>query len=116
MTNTYIEAGEISYDDLLDELGDGILVKGSRGGMGGENFTFSAEMGYYIEDGKITKPIKNFTLTGNLFETLKNIRYCSDNVELFSTSGGCGKREQMPLPVGFGGPYVMVENALIGGR
>lgn len=116
MTNTFITGGDASYDELLQELGDGLLVVGSRGGMGGENFTFAAIVGYIVEDGEVTKPVKNFTLTGNLFETLKKIKMCSDEIEIHSTGGGCGKAEQQPLPVGHGGPYVLLENALIGGR
>lgn len=28
-------------------------------------------------------------------------------------SGGCGKMEQYPLPVGFGGPYVSVSKMMV---
>lgn len=116
MTNTYIEAGEAAYEDLLKELGDGLLVVDSRGGSGGEEFTFSAGIGYLVENGKVTKPVKNLTVSGNLFTTLKNITACSNEMKMFNPGGGCGKAGQMPLPVGLGGPYVMIRDALIGGR
>ncbi|MGD8718504.1 MAG: TldD/PmbA family protein [Candidatus Zixiibacteriota bacterium] len=116
MTATVIEPGEATLDDLLHEMGDGLLVKDSRGGMGGENFTFSARVGYLVEGGKLTKPVKNLTLTGNLFTTLKNIAACSNERELFSSAGGCGRGAQSPLPVSFGSPHVLIKNALIGGR
>lgn len=116
MTNTYIAPGKASKDDLLKEMQNGVLVMGSRGGMGGEDFTFNAMYGFLVENGKLTQPIKNFTLTGNLFATLKNIVACSRELKVDSSAGGCGKAGQMPLPVGLGGPYVLVNNALIGGR
>jgi len=116
MTNTFIGAGDATLEELLKELGNGVMVMSSRGGMGGEDFTFSAMHGFLVENGKVTQPIKNFTLSGNLFETLRNITACSNKVEMFSTGGGCGKGGQMPLPVGMGGPYVLIKNALIGGR
>jgi len=116
MTNTLIEPGEATLEELLREMGTGLLVKDSRGGTGGENFTFSARVGYVVENGKLTKPVKNFTLNGNLFTTLKNIAACSNEQEWFSTAGGCGRGEQYPLGVSFGGPHVWIRGALIGGR
>ncbi|MCP4230605.1 MAG: TldD/PmbA family protein [bacterium] len=116
MTNTFIEPGEASYEELLEELGDGLLVVDSRGGSGGEEFTFSAGIGYLVENGEVTKPLKNLTVSGNLFTTLKNITACSNEIEMHNPGGGCGKAGQAPLPVGLGGPYVMIKDALIGGR
>ena len=43
-------------------------------------------------------------------KTLDQIDAVSDQLELLSfVGGGCGKMEQFPLPVGFGGPYVRVK-------
>jgi TldD protein len=116
MTNTYIKPGKATLQDLIKETKNGLLVSGSLGGSGGEMFTFSAIYGQKIENGKITGPVKNLTLTGNLFNTLKNIIACSNEMKMFSSWGGCGKSEQFPLPVGIGGPYVIIKDALIGGR
>ncbi len=116
MSNTYIEPGEATYEELLKELDDGLLIVDSRGGSGGEEFTFSAGMGYLVENGKVTKPVKNLTVSGNLFTTLKNITACSNKMEMLNPGGGCGKAGQAPLPVGLGGPYIMIKDALIGGR
>jgi len=116
MTTTLIEPGEATEEDLLRELGEGLLVKDSRGGSGGENFTFNARVGYLVENGKPTRPVKNFTLTGNLFTTLKNVVACSNRQEEYSTAGGCGRGDQFPLPVSFGSPYVLIKDALIGGK
>jgi len=44
-----------------------------------------------------------------VFETLGLIEAVSDEVQLTpSVMGGCGKMEQFPLPVAFGGPFVLV--------
>jgi TldD protein len=46
-----------------------------------------------------------------VFKTLNDIEGVSETVELKSfILGGCGKMEQFPLPVGFGGPYVRVKS------
>ena len=45
------------------------------------------------------------------YETLGLIDGLTKDVELLSfVSGGCGKMEQMNLPVGFGGPFVRVSS------
>ena len=64
-----------------------------------------------IEDGKITTPLRVSVITGNVMSTLNEIDGLSNEVEYLSfATGGCGKMEQYPLPVGFGGPYVRVNN------
>jgi TldD protein len=116
MTNTYITPSVDKLSDLIASVDRGILVCDSYGGTGGEMFSFSAKYGMMIEGGKTTRPVKNFTLTGNLFKTLKNIVAVSDDFQLFGSWAGCGKNEQMPLSVGLGGPYVMIKDVLVGGR
>ncbi|NLZ43389.1 MAG: TldD/PmbA family protein, partial [Clostridia bacterium] len=52
--------------------------------------------------------------TGDLFTTLAEIDGLSDRLELYHAFfSGCGKWEQAPLPVAFGGPYVRVRNLLV---
>jgi TldD protein len=45
-----------------------------------------------------------------------NIDSIGNTVELPPVGGGCGKAGQSPLPVGFGGPYVRIQNVVVGGR
>ena len=53
-------------------------------------------------------------VTGSVFKTLEDIDGLSDHVELLSFAlGGCGKMEQFPLPVGFGGPWVRVKELTV---
>ena len=60
-------------------------------------------------DGKITGPVKISVISGDVFETLGLIDGLSKEAEILSfVTGGCGKMEQFPLPVGFGAPYVSV--------
>jgi TldD protein len=50
-------------------------------------------------------------VSGSVFETLGLVDGVSDTRELLSfVRGGCGKMDQYPLPVGFGGPYVRVKS------
>lgn len=89
VSNFYVKPGKKSLDKLIREVKHGILIK---------NFSwlipdattgvFSSEIraGYYIDDGRITKPIKGGLVAGNFFDLVKNISGISN--ESVITSGG----------------------------
>lgn len=109
MTNTYIEAGDKSFEELIAPIKKGYFIKTINHGSGMTTFTLAPHTAYEIIDGKIGRPVQISVVTGNVFETLGLIDGLSDKVEMLSfVTGGCGKMEQYPLPVGFGGPYVRV--------
>lgn len=109
MTTTFIEAGKESFDSLISPIKKGYYIKTINHGSGMSTFTIAPSVSYEIIDGKLGKPVQISVITGNVFETLGLIDGLSDTIELKSfVSGGCGKMEQFPLPVGFGGPYVRV--------
>jgi len=117
MTNTYIEPREAQLEDMMDTMEDGLYVIGSRGGMTElESFTFSSQYAYLVEHGRQTKMVRDVTLSGNVFETMKNIESIGDDLVMFGGIGGCGKAGQGPLPVGLGAPHVKVKNVVIGGE
>lgn len=110
MTCTYIEAGSITKEQLISEIKYGILVDTVKHGSGMSTFTLAPSMAYLIENGQISKPVKFSVITGNVMKTLDQIDGVSDKLELLSfVGGGCGKMEQFPLSVGFGGPFVRVK-------
>lgn len=115
MTNTAIEAGEHSFEDMISDIDEGVYAVRMIGGQtNGEMFTFAAAEGYMIRHGQIAEPISDVTLSGNVFQTLKDIEGIgSDAVYL---NGGCGKGGQMPLPVSVGGPHIRIKNVVVGGR
>jgi TldD protein len=109
-TTTYIEPGDLSFEELLAPIQEGVLVKTIKHGSGMSTFTLAPTLAYMIRDGQIAEPVKVSVVTGNVFETLGQIDGLSDELELLSfVMGGCGKMEQFPLPVGFGGPWVRVQ-------
>lgn len=79
-------------------------------------FTFTAGWGYMIRDGRLAELVKDITLQGNLFETLKNIDAVGNDFFVHESGGGCGKGEQFPLPVGQASPHIRIRNVVIGGR
>ncbi|MBD1880024.1 TldD/PmbA family protein [Coleofasciculus sp. FACHB-T130] len=115
MTNTGIEAGEHSFDDMIGDIEEGVYAVRMLGGQtNGEMFTFAAAEGYMIRNGKIAERVTDVSLTGNVFQTLKDIEAIgNDSIYI---NGGCGKGGQMPLPVSVGGPHLRIKNVVVGGR
>jgi TldD protein len=115
MTNTAIEPGKHSFESMLDGVEDGVYAVRMLGGQtNGEMFTFAAAEGYAIRDGKLAEPVSDVTLSGNVFQTLKDIdAIAADSVY---RNGGCGKGGQSGLPVSVGGPHVRIRNVVVGGR
>ena len=111
MTNTYIEGGDLDFDQLIAPIKKGYYIKTIRHGSGMSTFTIAPSLAYEIVDGKLGRPVQISVLTGSVFETLGLIDGLTKDVELLSfVTGGCGKMEQVGLPVGFGGPYVRVSS------
>jgi TldD protein len=117
MSNTFIMPGEKRLEEMLAEVKDGLYVVGSRGGMTElETFTFSSQYAYRIENGRQTKMVRDVTLAGNVFETLKNIDAIGNDLIIYGGLGGCGKNNQAPLPVTTGAPHIRIRNVVVGGR
>jgi len=115
MTNTYIEPGNTSFEDMIADIKEGIYVKDSFGGETSmEMFTFSAAEAYMIRHGRLAEMVRNVNLSGNVFETLANIEAIGNDFS-WNQGGGCGKGDQAPLPVSDGSPHVRIRNVVVGG-
>ena len=105
-----IEAGEYSHDALLALAENGVYiteVKGLHAGANAVTGDFSIESaGFMIENGKLTRPVKSFTVAGNFFELLGNISALSDEV----TVGISGSFTR------FGSPDVLIRDMSIAGK
>lgn len=109
MTSTVIEAGSLTKEQLFARIKHGYYIKTYKHGSGMSTFTIAPAFAYEIVDGKIGDPVQIAVISGNVFETLGLIDGLSDRAEIISSAfGGCGKMEQSPLSVSFGGPYVSV--------
>ncbi|MCK4258309.1 MAG: TldD/PmbA family protein [Halanaerobiales bacterium] len=116
MRNTSIEPGSATFEEMIKDVELGVFAVDSKGGKGGENFSFTAHHGYMIRNGEIAELVQGFTLAGNLFKTLKDIDMVGNKEEIENSFGGCGKGEQFPLPVTSGGPMIRIQNVTIGGE
>jgi len=116
MTNTFIEPGSVSFEEMVGDIKEGVYVKNWYGGMTSmEMFTFSAGEAHMIRNGKIEELLRPVVLSGNVFVTLENIDAIGNDLEM-NQGGGCGKGAQSPLPVSNGSPHIRMRKCLVGGR
>jgi TldD protein len=117
MTNTYIEGGSGSFDDLIADITLGVYALEMMGGQTFlENFSFSAAYGHMIREGKVAEMVKDVVLAGNLFKSLQSIDRLAGDFRFNQMGGGCGKGGQSPLPVTEGAPHVRFAELLVGGE
>ena len=110
MTSTCIGPGTQTTEELFAGVREGVYIKDYKHGSGMSTFTIAPNVAYMIRDGKLAEPVRIAVVSGNVMETLYQIDGLSKEVKLCSNaSGGCGKMEQWPLRVAFGGPYVRVK-------
>lgn len=114
MTNTILAAGDTAEEDVIKGIKRGFYAKSFQGGMveGTGKFTFSVSLGYLIEDGKRTAPLKNATLIGTNTTILQNIDCVSGEIDYFL--GTCGKGGQS-VAVTAGTPTFRVKTMTVGG-
>ena len=67
-----------------------------------------------IRQGKLAEPLRPVVPSGNVFTTLMNIDAIGNDLEM-NQGGGCGKGEQVPLPVSNGSPHIRIRKCLVGG-
>ncbi len=116
MTNTWIARGETPVADLFSDIKEGVYARNWLGGMtNGEMFTFTAGEAWMIRNGKLAFPVRDVTLSGNVFSTLADIEAIGDDF-YWDESGGCGKGGQNGLPVGCAGPSLRIGNVVVGGE
>lgn len=115
MSNTYIANGDWKLEEILEELGSGVYLAGSRGGQvstGEGVFQFNAKSGYLVEDGEKTKLLRDVSLSGKILETLLHVNAVGNDLKY--NSGRCGKSGQL-VPVSDGSPHLLVAQATVGG-
>lgn len=114
MSNTLIEPGDHAEEEVL-EVKEGIYCAGSRGGQvdtARGTFLFNAQDAWRIEDGELTTPLRDVSLTGDILRTLHRIDALGDTQRL-GDPGYCGKGQW--VPVCDGGPLVRIRDCLVGG-
>lgn len=88
-TNLYIKNGTKSFDNMVKDVNDGVVITDVTGLHAGANsvsgdFSLSAE-GYKIENGVVTYPVEQITVAGNFYNVLKDVIDIGNDLK-FNTS------------------------------
>ena len=115
MSNTMIMGGNFNdIDELMEDIEYGVYACGSRGGQvdtGRGSFQFAAQEAYLIENGEITTPLRDVSVSGLTLQILNDVDGLTKDAKLASP-GFCGKGQT--VPVGDGGPIMRIREALVG--
>lgn len=118
MRSTYMENGPHKAEEIVRSVKKGIFCESFSNGqvnIGAGDFTFFVKTGYLIEDGKLTRPIKDTNIIGNGPEVLSKITMVADDLTIDEGGWTCGKNGQS-VPVSQGMPTVKVSSITVGGR
>ena len=117
MTNTFMENGAHSADEIVASMKKGIYAVNFGGGqvdITSGKFVFAASEAYLVENGKIGAPVKGATLIGNGPDAMSKISMVGNDMALDDGVGTCGKAGQS-VPVGVGQPTVKMGGITVGG-
>jgi TldD protein len=118
MRCTYMENGPHTKDEIIASVKKGILCQNFTNGqvqIGAGDFTFYVKNGWMIEDGKLTRPVKDVNIIGNGPKVLELVDMVADDLVIDEGGWTCGKDGQS-VPVSQGMPTVRVSKITVGGR
>jgi len=86
-SNIIIGAGDMSQEDMLHDIQDGFFVTELMGfGINGVTGDYSrGAAGFLIENGKLTQPVQEVTIAGNLRDMFANISHVGNDVTWFGS-------------------------------
>ena len=113
MRNTYLDKGDHSFEELLEDIKFGYYIKDYRGGQANLDGTFQVgvQEAFEIVKGEVGSPVRNLSFSGNTLKTLHKVDALGKDFEL--SVGVCGKNQR--AFIGAGGPHTRVKEVLIGG-
>ena len=117
MTNTFMMPGQDAPEDIIRSVEKGLYCVSYSGGqvnISNGDFVFSVTEAYLIENGRITRPVRNATLIGNGPDVMTKVTMAGHDYKLSDGRWMCGKDGQS-VPVGVGMPTVLVSGITVGG-
>lgn len=113
MANINLEPGTSKLNDMIASTEKGILLRSNRSWSIDDyrnKFQFGCEYGQLIENGKLTKIVKNANYRGTTLNFWRSLKMVADQTEVFGTPY-CGKGEPSQIiRVGHASPYCLFEN------
>ena len=117
MSNTFFAAGDMSVEEILEDIDEGVYLSGSQYGyvetQKGQ-FTCKAEQAWLIEKGELTDHLRDVAINGLVLDALRNVTAVGKDLRI-NMPGMCGKNGQ-GMDVDAGAPHMRIEGIVVGGR
>jgi TldD protein len=116
MTNTFIAAGNDSFEEMVRDIDFGLLAKNMGGGSVNPttgDYNFQVRDAFVIRNGRIEEMVKGACLIGRGIDTLERITKVSNDFKL--QIGMCGSVSGY-VPTTVGQAQILVSKLLVGGR
>ncbi len=120
MTNINIDPGQDgTLDDIVAKTEKGIILDGEKSwsiGSNREQFHFATEIGWLVEDGKVTNVVKNATYKGDTLKFYNSLSAVGDaSTWQVCYVDNCGKGQpNQVMQLGHGVPVCRFDNTRIG--
>ena len=117
MRNTYMLPGPHTREEVIASVKKGLYAEEFTNGqvyIGAGDFSFYVKSGYLIEDGKLTRPVKDINIIGNGPDVLTKVVMAADDLKLAEGGWVCSKDGQR-VPVSQGLPTIKVSSITVGG-
>ncbi|MGN1215595.1 MAG: TldD/PmbA family protein [Candidatus Cryptobacteroides sp.] len=117
MRATYMESGNATREEIIASVKKGIYVDEFSNGqvqIGEGDFTFFVKYGHLIENGRLTRPVKDLNIIGNGPQALSDIVAVGNDLKIDNGTWTCGKGQSCPVSQGI--PTVLVSNLTVGGE
>ncbi|MCF0175408.1 MAG: TldD/PmbA family protein [Bacteroidales bacterium] len=116
MRATYMEGGADDPRAIIESVRKGIYCAEFTNGqvkIGEGDFTFYVKSGWMIENGRLTRPVKDINIIGNGPKALADITMVGNDLKVDNGTWTCGKDQSVPVSCGI--PTVLVKSLAVGG-
>ena len=108
-TNFYFKPTAATPEEMLEKLGDGLLITELQGMHAGANpitgdFSLAAK-GFKVRGGRRAEAVAQITVAGNFYEMLRNVEAVGGDLEFLAPGASC-----------FGSPSVLVKQLSVAGK
>ena len=117
MTCTVMENGPHSREEIISAVQFGVLAEtytNAEVRIGEGDYNFYVKNGWLIEKGKVTAPLRDFSISGNGAQTLERITMVANDRRMDPGGWTCGKNGQR-VPVSQGMPTVLASGIIVSG-
>ena len=117
MANTYLEAGDMSFEELIEDIEKGVYVRNfTEWNIDDRRFNqrYTGFEAYMIENGELGTPVRNPTIEMTTTGLYRAVDAVGKDLRFYGAT--CGKGDPMQgIPVWMGGPTIRLRNVKLGG-